>query len=70
METVVKIKIGDKYFKPKDEFGEISKTVLQMCNFNHSKSNKNLNSYKMGDGKAAFTNGLSVKEFKAKYNVR
>ena len=70
MDTAIKIKIGDKFYKPKDEFNLISEKVLQLCNFTHQKNHNNQTSLKMGEGKAAFTNGLSVKDFRQKYNLR
>jgi len=70
MDTAIKIKIGNQYYKPRDEFNLISEKVLQLCNFHHLKNPNNSTTLKSGEGKAAFTNGLTVKEFRQKYNLR
>jgi len=41
-----------------------------MCNFYHEKYSSNPTSLRVGDGKAAYTNGLTIKEFQEKYNLR
>jgi hypothetical protein len=70
MDNSNKIKIGDKFYKPKDEFNQISEEVLKLCNFTHLKHHNNKTSLKVGEGKASFSNGLSINQFREKYHVK
>lgn len=62
------IHIGNKAYSIKNQFDIIAHKMLQKCNVYHHK-NKNNNSFiKSKQGKLMFTNGMTIKEFEAKYN--
>jgi hypothetical protein len=47
----------------------IAQKILQFCNITHNKSANNNNKLKSGNGKVMITSGLTVNEFKKKYNL-
>ena len=58
---------GEMY--DKHDLVEISKKILKKTMYTNQKSNNSKTSLNKGSGKLAITNGMSILEFKAKYNV-
>lgn len=62
------ILVGNKMI-PRSNIDIIAKEVLNQCNVYHSKSNNNNTRLKSKKGKLMITKGLTVKDFKIKYNL-
>jgi len=62
-----RIVVGDEQFL-KSDINLITRKVLQKCNYFHSKNKNNNTRLRAGDGKLMFTSGMSISEFKEKYN--
>ncbi len=54
---------------PITELDRIAKKVLVECNFVHPKNKNNQIFHKSGEGKLMITSGMTVKEFKNRYNL-
>ena len=63
------VKIDNVEYNKNFQMDTIAQLVLHKCNITHSKSKYNLNSLRNKTGKLMITKGMSVKDFKNKYNV-
>jgi hypothetical protein len=54
---------------PISEMGKIAKKVLLECNYVHPKNKNNQTVHKSGEGKLMITSGMTVNEFKNKFNL-
>ena len=63
------VKIDNVEYNKNFQMDTIAQLVLHKCNITHSKSKYNPNSLRNKTGKLMITKGMSVKDFKHKYNV-
>lgn len=63
-----RVQIDDEIISIKN-IDVIANKMLTKCNFIHSKSMANMNTLRKGNGKLMITSGLTVNDFKQKYNI-
>lgn len=66
--TDEKIYIDNKEFL-RTNIGDITKKVLEKCNFSSLKNKNNLNTLKIGQGKMMMTKGMSITEFSKTFRI-
>jgi len=66
--TDEKIYIDDVEY-PRTHLHDISKKVLEKCNYNQMKNKNSKNNLKIGQGKLMMTSGLSIVDFTKRYNL-
>ena len=63
-----KLLIGKDVFYTHNQLDLIANTLLNKCNIYHKKNKNNKNQLKMGEGKLMMTGGLTLNQFRNKYN--